>query len=340
MKNERFKIVMGILLVPVLLGALMVFCRHEMDQALKNTPWDNDANEEDVDYDYDVLSAGTMQERGYVVYQQLPERIKNLIKVFGEPVMTGESREDSEVAEDWLEELGSTELLTNEEPEYDRSLGCDLEFDAKSCSFTPAAQVRLAKIEESGFDGFTGMMEDVTGIIRKNTEKYGENYWSEKMESIERYIVCCQDMQFEFERSGSGSFYLNIPIQSATCYVPEKYREFVQNVTADGEYFLYTTCVGDKIDVVSFCKNNSIAAVEGGVPDEDREKNNNKRIVCLFEDGKMVDYYVTTLGNELSLDEKDKKIVDTYMSGTGKELPDKPTMVSKYAGIHRIYRAS
>lgn len=342
MKNERFQLLMSILLVPVLLLGMVAFCKLEVETAQENGTW----HYQDWDIE-EAVAEETLEEQGYTAYQQLPERMKKLQAVF----LNAQSEEQRDGGEEYDEDeydgdeyeltvdnMGSDEYLKHESSRLiqfnDKSvfLAAELGYDpAKHCFVAE----ELAEIEACGFPGFTEKMQQIAGkIAGKIAESIEETVF---VENAEIYLYC-QGVEFKVIRTGKTSVDLHAYIGALTCYAPEKYKEFIQKVTAEGKYFLYSTCVGGGTEVITFCKNDSISYEAEQSYKDGEKKGDNKKIVCLFRNGKLDDYYVVACGGELELDEADQAFLDTYTKGLGKELSEKPSMVSKWQGVHRIYR--
>lgn len=339
MKNERFRMLIAILLVPVCLAGMVAFCKVEVWTARENGTWKYEQK-----WEYMEDEVKTMEEQGYIVYQQLPDRMKKLCeqelfqKFYVEESRDGDSDEYEEEDEMSLEKMGSTEYLQNKRAmivgiENDSICRlAELQFDPANYCFLPE---ELAAIEACGFPGFTQRMQEIADMIKKNEEEYGETVW-EDYEYC--YHLYSQGVEFMVRRSGKTSVEITAYIGILACYAPGKYQEFIQNVTASGEYFLYSTCVGGETDVITFCKNDSIFYGSNAIHEDCWEKINHKNITCLFRNGKLDDYYVAACGKKLELDEADRAFLDTYTKGLGKELSDKESMVSEWNGLYQIYR--
>ncbi len=339
MKSERFRMLIAILLVPVCLAGIVAFCEAEVYTARENGTWKYEVWDEMVDGE----EVKTMEEQGYVVYQQLPERMKKLCeqelfhKADVEESRDGGSDEDGEEVEMSLEKMGNTEYLQNKRTQLvgvDDDAICmvgELQFDPGSYSFAPE---ELAGIEACGFPGFAQKMQEIADMEKKNKEKYKETMWDYDY----FYHLYSQGVEFMVRHSEETSVELMAYIGIPTCYAPGKYQEFIQNVTESGEYFLYSTCVGGETDVITFCKNNSIFYGSNMIHEDCWEKLNHKNITCLFRNGELEDYYVAACGKKLKLDEADQAFLDTYTKGLGKKLSEKESMVSEWQGRYQIYR--
>ncbi|MCM1245046.1 MAG: hypothetical protein NC293_05290 [Roseburia sp.] len=356
MKNERFQTLIAILLVPVLLAGIVAFCKLEVQTATRSGTW---KYPERYDYDEsDVAVSDTLEAQGYTLYQPVPEQIKNLHeqRLFKESV-TVENRggemdideepdedidgdidediDDEEEVEISLEKLENGQVLK----EFNTTLvGCaddkiclsaELSFDQGNSSFAPG---ELAEIEACGFPGFADKMQEIAKLVIQNEEECGDDIW----EYGEYFHYYNRGVEFSVRRASANSFTLMAWISVTSCYGPAKYQEFIQNVTEDGEYFLYSTCVGAETDVITFCKNNTFSCASRAMTEKCKNACDDKKITCMFRDGKLYDYYVAACGNELKLDEADQAFFDTYTKGLGKTLSQKASMFRE--GIYRVYR--
>lgn len=349
MKKEKFGLIIAVLLAPVLLAGIVAFCRHEAKDAL--------ASEGNSDvYEQQAVSGKTLKEKGYVFNQQFPEGFSRLMELgIWESDESAEEEPseadnavpaDEEMIEDdeqWpveeiltLEDLKSGKLLDSSEfcvgkdnSRYE-DLDTTLKFDTKNFCFTSSDVIE--KIESCGFPGFGKQLEQCAQLIRKRgVISYGEYY-----------SIFCQGVEFVLcptaTTKSQTDVWLSVCLNASDYYVPEKYQEFIRNVTEDGEYFFYSSCIGGEIESLCFCKNNSLAATGYDEKSKD-EENDNKRIIFLFKNNNLVDYYVTTSGNnELVLDDKDQKLLETFTKGLGKELSEKPeALMDGYMGYYRLY---
>lgn len=345
MKKDKFGIIIAILLAPILLAGLVAFCRYEAKDAVKR----NKGNGEYKYQDY-TAQGKTLRDRGYVMRQQFPDGFRKLKELDiweesyldseGEADVEGDEQilEDEQIAEEdiTLEYMESGKLLDVNEFNVGKDtsayeyLDIQLEFDvAKSC-FTSTD--KISQIEACGFTDFSKQLKKVVEVIRKHG---GISY--------EGYYIFCQGVEFELfptnvTENDMTNFWLRACLNASDYYVPEKYQEFIRNFTENGEYFLYSSGIGGETEVLVFCKNNSVAASGVDVKTSD-EENDNKRIIFLFQDNNLVDYFVTTSGNdELVFDDADKQLIETYTKGLGKELSDRPAVLYGYEGYYRVYR--
>ena len=334
--NEKFKVLMGILLAPALIAlmlALLLPCNHDNYMEIEQ--------EQESDQDAVSEDAFSLNNLGYILYRNMPDCVKTLAhsEVFGEF-----NKEDSGEELANLEKIDTGSFGNNLVPcvvggrQY---FQCQLVFDTKNFRFTDEEKIR--KIEECGYSGFGEQLERVADIVRENTKEHGNNYWEY---TIEKYQLSCQGSTFVLDRVSDGGFIMSLEVNLNSCWVPEKFRDLTERVNALGGYYLSASCVGGEVETLTFCKDNSIAEEVDESTDlrenetENRRKYlNNKRLVLMFRQGELVDYYMTTAGCELKLDDEDKKMLELCTGELGKTLPEKETMMSRYLGVHRIYRA-
>lgn len=332
MKNEKFKILIGILIVPVLIAGMISFV-----QKLAHNQRYGTTNES---YTENVM-AKSMEEQGYIVYQEVPERIRALVncEAFDLVQESRDSEEDGEDVQipDILERMGQEEMIKNVCPllvSDIASFGTEFVFDAKNCSFTNSELIR--QIEACGFPGFSEQLAKIEKIVEKKTKEYGKNYYEFQ---DELYRFTCQGTTFSLYRMTEDAFNFEVAVNLSTCYVPAKHKELVEKVNAAGGYFLSASQVGGNTEVLTFTKDNAISDQSGESLEGETEVNN-KKLILMFRNGSLSDYYVTVAGNEtLKLDDKDKEILQICTAGLGKELSDKEYMKSNYGGIYRIFRA-
>lgn len=329
MKNEKFKILIGILIVPVLIAGMISFV-----QKLAHNPRYETTNESDTG----SVMAKSMEEQGYIVYQEVPERVRALVNCEAFDLVE-ESRggeEDVQIP-DILKSMGREEMIKNVCPLLASdigSFGTEFAFDAKNCSFINSELIR--QIEACGFTGFSEQLAKIEKIVEKKTKEYGTNYYELH---DELYSFTCQGTTFSLYRMKDNLFNFEVAINLSTCYVPAKYKGLVEKVNAAGGYFLSASQVGGNIEVLTFTKDNAICD-QSSKNLEGEAEINNKKLILMFRDGSLSDYYVTVAGNDtLKMDDKDKEILQICTAGLGKELSDKEYMKSNYGGIYRIFRA-
>lgn len=338
MKEERFKSILGVLLVPVLILAVVGFC---MGRA--------GTGGVAVGELYTAGSTGnigtTLEERGYVMYQSLPQGLKELIdQGILEPVC--ESAGDDDAVEgdtsilnlDQIERgeyLGKNSFIVGKSQVYRECLmSGELSFDPRQGKFTSEDQI--SKIEAAGFTGFGEQLKKVAQMIQYNN-KIDDKWVDEEVEPT--YYLSCQGVEFSLVEETDELFRLNVQFNFSSCYAPAKYQELVKDVESGGEYFLYASTVGGEIETLTFCKDNAISLLSSRQDKELSKIVDGKRIVFMFRDGKLVDYYMTVQGGELELDDSDKHLIDRYTKGLGKGYPAKVSMTFSNYGIYHIYRA-
>ena len=149
--------------------------------------------------------------------------------------------------------------------------------------------------------------------------------------------IYCQGVGFELRRCPVQKYYrLLCPINTAVYYIPEKYRNVIDEVTALGGYIPYYYSIGGKKEVLIFNRDNSIEC-DSVCPRSDAgaESYDNKRMAFIYEDGKLADYYVATQKNKLELDDADKKILDRCASRLGKTLSERGEQSN--SGGHEVW---
>lgn len=334
MKNNYKSTVIGIVLVLLIALGYVSFCR-AVDRREAALP------EDDGSHDGNITYNTTYADRGYIVYDKLPEAYDKLLEstvmvptetdlweveydhddedhVMSETLDGRISDYNMEV--DSLKEMGSASFLLRESsnmvvsPRRTSIRRC-INWDDKSGRFKETEL--FAAIESCGFSGFTGLISKVEKQIKEKFEDKEELYYS-----FEQYIVYCQKGIFVIEQTymDENLFELYLVANKAYCYVPEKYKNMIDSVNADGDYFLYSSCVGGKRDVLVFCRDNTVCNMDEAEVAVKTDSSRNKRVAFVFEDGKLVDYYVVMASTELQLDETDRKLIDTYASGLGRTL--------------------
>lgn len=346
MKKELIKCFVAILSVPILIICSVIILSNRVETVTKATVEKN--NSEYIEGQEDEYRVPSMREQGYVRYQMLPERMKTVVRTDlfkssaehaklnaneGEELTFGEERMEL------VEQIDSESIC---DIQHRRVVGAyghyagGLSFDMNTYQFTDREKIQ--QIEACGFDGFSELLDKVAEIIKEREKKIGaKKFWEYNFDT---YLISCQGAEFRVQKYGMDNFELTYEGNLSTCYVPQKYKSLVERVVEGGEYYLYQSSVGAETEVLTFVKNNSIA-VESvlEVGDLSDEMTNNKRLVLLFENGKLTNYYMTNLKKELKLDDVDKKILEVCTSGLDKELPSKPTKTSEFQGQHNVYWA-
>lgn len=338
MKEERFKSILGILLMPVLMLIVVGFCMGRAgDGEVKTGIWVENRNNK---------MGTTLEERGYIMYQPLPQGLKNLIDQ-GILVSSFESG-DNEMVEgdtyglssydriergDYLKMNPLTVKKSEVLLEYLMNMNGELSFDPQQGKFAPADQI--SKIEAAGFTGFRMQLEKAAQMIQYCNKS--KDKWKEGVENV--YYFYCQGVEFALSEISEYVFHLSVQINFSSCYMPAKYQEFVKDVVSGGDYFLYASTVGGDIETLTFCKDNSISLLSDRQDEELSKMIDGKRIVFMFRDGKLVDYYMTVQGGDLKLDDSDKNLIDKCTKGLGKGYPDKESMTFSSYGVCHIYRA-
>lgn len=353
MKNDYKSAVIGIVLVLLIALGYVSFCRG-VDRAEAGAPRAEGSDSGNIIY------TTSYAERGYIVYDKLPEAYGKLLEsnVFVpteadlweyDEFMEDEypnkadflesriSEYDSEA--DSIKEMGNTSFLEQEgsnmvvSPRRTSLRRC-INWDNKAGRFREAEL--FAAIESCGFSGFTGLVSELEKRIKEKLADDGEEEYALSGE----YIIYCQRGIFVISQTymDENCYELCLVVNNAHCYIPEKYKNMIDSVNAGGDYFLYSTCVGGKRDVLVFCRDNTVCDASDAMTDVKPNPSNNKRIAFIFEKGKLVDYYAVMAATELQLDETDRKLIDTYASGLGKTLSGRGKVGSEH-GPWYLYRS-
>lgn len=343
MRKGRMSAIIGILSVVIIAAGFICFCKAKTSVSMEKRY--QDVSEEDGEEGEPGML--TLAQKGYTLYQPLSETIQKLIdsNLFYTPdyafyeeehggYMDYTDKELEQAKEDQkdeyekmlgrLEQFGTGAYLDNSgvttvTESWDFDLQGVLKYDKNTNRFTDSE--KIATIENCGFSEFSSLMSE----IEKATEK--EKKWLREngMEDWNRptYSVYYPGVTFRLEQSSMGDFLVDLQINYSGCYIPEKYRGVIDSVTGGGKYCLYSSCVGGDKEILVFCRSNSIYHhnVYGGA--FEAGKYDDKKLALIFEKGKLVDYYVATSAEGTKLDESDKEILNTYVKGTGKELPEK-----------------
>lgn len=338
MKEERFKCILGILLMPVLMLVVVGFCmgRAGNEEVKSSGVWTENGNSK---------MGTTLEERGYIMYQPLPQGLKELIDQ-GVLVSSLDS-DDNETMEDatyrlssydWIErgdylKMNPLTVKKSEELlEYVMNMNGELSFDPQQGKFASTDQI--SKIEAAGFTGFKMQLEKAAQMIQYCNKS--KDKWQEGVENV--YYFYCQGVEFALREISDHVFQLSVQINFSSCYMPAKYQEFVKDVVSGGDYFLYASTVGGDIETLTFCKDNSISLLSDRQDEELGKMVDGKRIVFMFRDGKLVDYYMTVQGGDLKLDDSDKNLIDKCAKGLEKGYPDKASMTFSRYGVCHVYR--
>lgn len=354
MRKEWIGAAAGIGLVFVAAIAFMCFCRYMDSMETMQKSSDKNAGNvyygsgfERIDYMDDRQLAErksrSAAEQGFTVYKQLPEPVAKLMDsgIFApaeekvrpyREAYGDEDDEDIEILKDMQSEyesaletigkIGTASYLDEISyigPMRESNLECFLKWDKSTGRFADTG--KIAVIENCGFTGFSDLFAEAEKrIYDLRTAESAYHMDSEEMQCM----IFCQGVEFDLSCWYTDDYYrLSCQINTACYYTPEKYRNVVDGVTALGGYVPYYYKIGGKKEVLIFNRDNSVqfcnvaqyADAEAGVQD-------NKRIAFIFEDGKIVDYYVTMGNNKLMLDDLDKKVLDKYVSGLGKTLSE------------------
>lgn len=267
------------------------------------------------------------------------------------------------------------DLFVTKDEDYDEDeytgLYCLLKWDAQTGECVDAE--RIATIEGCGFQGFSGLIAEVGQQVKaemaesaKYEEYYKKEYGEEEDEDEEdgddvsgyfsenSFLLYSQGVTFLlYNFSDTGYATLELMKNNSMFYTPAKYQNIIDGIAADGNYFLISSYVAGGKDILVFRRDNTVFLrgdeyededdyydysylQEGINADPERRKYNNKRLVLIFEDGKMVDYYMTSPSANMQLDDADKQVLDAYVSGLGKTLSGVPETLG---GQKYLYRA-
>lgn len=335
-KEERFKSILAIFLVPVLILAIVGFCRARDKEVMTGRVVGAESNGTNI--------GTTLAERGYVLYQPMHPGIKALYEQgILESVQGGGSDEEAfDFQEDMsllnFDQIESGDYLEQNPLTVQESsvtleclMGRELSYDPKQGKFTSTEEI--SRIEAAGFEGFEKQLDKAAKLIQCSI-KY-DNQREDMIEPV--YYFCCQGVRFSLRKQSNESFQISLHFNFSSCYAPAKYQEFVKDVVAGGEYFLCASTVGGEIETLTFCKDDTVSLLSDREHTDLSKMVDDRRIVFMFRDGKLIDYYMTVQGGELVLDDSDKNLIDKYAKGIGKGYPDKVSMTFSRYGIFHIY---
>lgn len=337
-KEERFKSILAILLVPVLILAIVGFCRAgDKDEVMTGSVCEAMSGGTDI--------GTTLAERGYVLYQLMHPGIKAL---YEQEILESRSRPeggsdeetfDFQEAQLNFDQIESGDYLEQNPLTVQESsvimeclMGRELSYDPKEGKFTSTEEI--SRIEAAGFESFGKQLDKAAKLIQCSI-KY-DNQGEEMIEPV--YYFCCQGVRFSLRKQSDKSFQISLHFNFSSCYAPAKYQEFVKDVVAGGEYFLCASTVGGEIETLTFCKDDTVSILSDREDTDLSKMVDDRRIVFMFRDGKLIDYYMIVQGGELVLDDSDKNLIDKYAKGIGKGYPDKVSMTFSRYGIFHIYR--
>lgn len=349
MKKEWVSAAAGIGLLLLAAITFMCFCRYmdgkeRADQNIKDTVYSLFGDDEQY-WDFEEEDGRTAAERGFAVYKQLPEMVTKLLdtgifapseekvqkfrEVYGEDedeesVTTIDSMQSNyeSVLED-IQKMGTESYLEKVGeigPGGGNDIYCFLKWDKGAGKF--ADTDKIGGIENCGFSGFSDLVAQAEQMIQNRRAEAADEsgvYYDDV-----QCKIYCQGFEFDLIWcSGKEDYRLQFAMNTAAFYIPEKYRNVIDGVAALGGYVPYYYCIGGKKEVLIFNRDNSIEC-SNAYPREDADTGvqANKRIALIFEDGKIVDYYVTTDRKKLELDDAGKKIMEQYTSGLGKTLSE------------------
>lgn len=350
MKKEWVSAAAGIGLLLLAAITFMCFCRYmdgkeRSDQNIKDTVYSLFGDDEQY-WGFEDEDGRTAAGRGFAVYKQLPESVTKLLdtgifapseekaqkfrEVYDEDVDQESATTIDSLQSDYESVLEDIQKMGTESylekvgyigPNAGNDIYCFLNWDKGAGKF--ADTDKIAEIESCGFSGFSDLIAQAEKMIQnRRAEAANESgvYYDDM-----QCKIYCQGFEFDLVWCNSKDDYrLQFPMNTAVCYIPEKYRNVIDGVAALGGYVPYYYCIGGKKEVLIFNRDNSIECSNAGPRgDDDKGARINKRIALIFEDGKIVDYYVTTDRKKLQLDDTDQKIIKQYTSGLGKTLSER-----------------
>nr|MBP3598209.1 hypothetical protein [Eubacterium sp.] len=342
MKKEVFRTLVFALLVPVLF--LVVWC--------VNYPKSIVARDLDKELESDsnrsTIMVTDIMGRGYVKYQELPEK---LVLLGGESMLVSktydeETEELREVPVDFVSLLDAKNLkkvqdqIVAEGFSEDASGGMEFVFDDKQNKFTCTEMIQ--RIESLGFDGFSQRIEEIEKCVARNSESATQSgddenaYWESDWES---YYADCQGVRFLFERTSWKTFQVTVNANLSWCYAPQKYLPFIQQATESGDYYLISSCVGGEKEVLTFAKNNTITDLCYMYKKDDATSSLTRGRAFSFvfdENGQLVDGFSVSARTNPEFDETDRAFWEKMTKELGKELREKPIVVDSNSFL--IYR--
>ncbi len=251
---------------------------------------------------------------------------------------------DATVLEDkkFVEEYPYTDYIVSE--------CCSWRF-FRELSYNPATQQfsedEVAWIESCGFTGFQEQIGKVEEMIAKELSQGSSQelknqvlndaaleqaelidgdysnvrHWDGRVYEI--YDIYNQGVHFSLVQYNETNFTLTIHTNPSMCYVPQQYEAFVKEKTASGEYFLQSTALGEKGDVLVFGKNQSIGVQNEGMESANgmSEYNDSKNVTFVMSEGDVTDFYVTSTKASLQMQKEDVAFVEKEAKKIGKTVP-------------------
>lgn len=319
---------------------------------------DGQSTETEAETEEELLLAtqSSLKSRGYIKIQEMPQNIEKLFQsdvVHVDEMGSAEAEDDSwpeQTLQKYVKYMKGDHFLEqcNDLVVTEPVVNADSKLYLKDLTMmngdlSEESRKIVEKVEQCGFAGMSDLVSEVVSTVQKRYQKYGKQYWKEFGEVFE---ITCQGVVFALVRNvtedGTEVFSYYMCINPSICYAPAQYKEVTDSVMQSGEYFLYSSCVGGQTDNLTFRRNNVVMdlCAEQYALGGDEEKSTGKNISLIFEKGTLKDYYISVADGELVLDEVDRKFLDTYTKGLGKELSEEPQAASKkfINGRYLLYR--
>lgn len=231
-----------------------------------------------------------------------------------------------------------------DEEEETEDLYCALKWDNKTGECLD--KEKIAAIENCGFPGFSNLISEVESrekARRNSFEETSEYFGGDEDEDAYYeygggYTLFCRGIEFYISPSDGAEYrYLSVQLNRSSCFIPQRYKNVIDGVMADGSYYLYSSYAAGGKDVLVFHRDQTVSYNEYMESPDTKNEWVDKRIVFIFENGNLVDYYVVSQIPRLVLDDVDKKVLDTYVSGLGKTLSGVPEGTGRITGY--LFRA-
>ncbi len=334
MKN-RYKKILAVLLAPVLILLFVAVIRDDYPKRGLDRDWERESISR-YSIEEDVLGIqGTLEETGYVRYQDVPAPFMNLLNVDRGVLQKNSSVvKEGEYLDGYMHDetrfstlyqrLNENTYFTMVEAsvvhEYQNKYGghCELSYNLQTNQFEGET---INQLESCGFTGIRDVLSQIGAQFQKDLEKTGLKKWRRQAWD---YELSCQGVRFclthaDSETAQEEKFYLFPRLNPSMCYVPGGYEELVKQITAGGEYFLYSSAARGRMTALTFCRNN-VFSVNYGWNRAKGMQGNDRRITFIFEGKTLKDYYISSRNSEPEPDETDKVFLKTYAGGLKKEL--------------------
>ncbi len=342
MKKEFIKILVSALILPILFFLIWGICYANIVSVEREQETLEEEGTGDVEY---VARVADLESRGYVCYQDVCSGLLALKDnaAFTYMEYKEETDETKKTQADFSVLLGEESAsqygcLVVADERNENVATATLKFDTTKNTFQDVELIQ--QIETNGFPGFSKQIKKVEESIQKKcaTRQGSSNqpYWKRGEEC---YYIDCEGVQFELSRKESGNFLVRVRANFSYCYAPEKYLTFIRQQMSTGSYYLKSSCVGGERDVVTFAKNNCITDYNAQVEEEVLDvQGHGKNISFVFDNGTLVDYFVTTCGADLQMDAEDEAFIAKATEGLDKELEKKPKTPGWGESTFRVYR--